>query len=297
MVIPYILRTLARGECMFIRCWGARGNIPVSGSETQIYGGATSCLEVRTSDQSVIICDAGTGIRNLGNALLKEQRLEYSLLLTHGHDDHLEGLPFFEPLYTVNTRIIVFEHKELRNKLAKMCDPLEAQVFSPQCTRSVEAAIEWKPALEHGHVREIGSAFVTSIPASHPGVCAGFKITERGKTVVYLPDNELGFDHGANMDFAAYVRLCNGADLLVHDAQYTCDEYLNWKGRGHSSWRQALELAIAAGVQQFGLFHHDSDRTDEQLSTIIEECKREAAQRSPRLLCFGMREGSEIVLS
>lgn len=282
---------------MFIRCWGARGNIPISGAQMQVYGGSTPCLEVRTSDQSVIICDAGTGIRNLGNALLKEQRLEYSLLLTHAHDDHLEGLPFFEPLYTANTRITIFEHNALRDKLEKMCDPLQAQAFSPQCTRAVEAAIEWKSALEHGQIREIGSAFVTSIPASHPGGCAGFKISDRGKTLVYLPDNELEFDHGADMDFAAYVRLCSGVDLLVHDAQFTCDEYLSCKGQGHSSWRQALELAIAAGVQQLGLFHHDSDRTDEQLSTIIEECKREAAQRSPRLLCFAMREGSEIVLS
>ncbi|MEZ6853701.1 MBL fold metallo-hydrolase [Halodesulfovibrio aestuarii] len=282
---------------MFVRCWGARGNIPTSGTQMQFHGGATPCLEIRTYDQSVIICDAGTGIRKLGWTLLKEQRLEYTLLLTHAHDDHLAGLPFFEPLYETNTRVTVFEHKELRDKLEKICDTREAQIFSPYSTRPVGAFIDWNPALELGHITKIGSAFVTSIPASHPGGCVGFKIADRGKTVVYLPDNEIGFDHGAHMDFAAYVRLCSGVDLLIHDAQYTCDEYLSCKGRGHSSWRQALELAIAAGVQQLGLFHHDSDRTDEQLFDIVETCKREAAQRSPRLLCFAMREGSELVLS
>ncbi|OBQ50262.1 MBL fold metallo-hydrolase [Halodesulfovibrio spirochaetisodalis] len=282
---------------MLVRCWGARGNIPVSGAQTQYYGGATPCLEVRTSDRSVIICDAGTGIRNLGSALQQDSISEYHLLLTHAHDDHLTGLPFFEPLYDAATTMNVFEHQALREKLEKMCDPVEAQSFSPQCTREVEAQIDWKPALEYGQLVQIGSALVTAIPASHPGRCAGFKISDRGKTVVYLPDNELAFDHGADMDFDAYATICAGADLLVHDAQLTCDEYTTCKGQGHSSWRQALELAIAADVQQLGLFHHAVDRTDEQLTRIVEECKREAAQRSPRLLCFAMREGAEVVLS
>lgn len=282
---------------MLVRCWGARGNIPVSGGQTQFYGGATPCLEVRTSDQSVIICDAGTGIRQLGNALLAEKQLEYILLLTHSHDDHLDGLPFFEPLYTPDVRVTAFEQKALREKLEKMCDMAKAAEFSPQCTRSIQAAIEWKPALEYGHIAEVGNALVTSIPASHPGGCSGFKISDRGKSVVYLPDNELTFDHGASMDFSAYVKICTGADLLVHDAQFTCEEYETCRGRGHSSWRQALELAISAGVQQLALFHHDADRTDDQVSAIVKECKREAALRAPRLLCFAMREGAEIVLS
>ncbi|MCT4535995.1 MBL fold metallo-hydrolase [Halodesulfovibrio sp.] len=281
---------------MLIRCWGARGNIPVSGAEMLEHGGATPCLEIRTSDQSVIICDAGTGIRNLGSSLLLESKKEYTLLLSHMHDDHLVGLPFFEPLYDPEVRLTVFEHDVLRTKLETLCDPLTSRDFSPQCTRAVEAVINWQPALEYGQVRRVGSAFAVAIPASHPGGCRGFKITDRGKTVVYLPDNELMFDHGADMDFDAYVQVCHGADLLIHDAQFTCDEYTCSKGWGHSSWEQALELAIAAEVQQLGLFHHDADRTDLQIRGIVEECKRNAATRSPRLLCFAMREGSEIFL-
>lgn len=281
---------------MLIRCWGSRGNIPVSGAEMLEYGGATPCLEICTSDQSIIICDAGTGIRNLGNALSFESKKEYTLLLSHTHDDHLAGLPFFEPLYDPEVRLTVFEQDVLRDKLKALCDPVASRDYSPQCTRAVAARLDWQPALEYGQVRKVGSALVMSIPASHPGVCAGFKITDRGKTVVYLPDNELLFDHGANMNFDAYVQVCRRADLLIHDAQFTCDEYICRKGWGHSSWKQALELAITAQVQQLGLFHHDADRTDIQIEGIVEECKRNAAIRSPRLLCFAMREGSEIFL-
>lgn len=281
---------------MQIRCWGSRGNIAVSDADKVFYGGATACIEVRTSDHSVIILDAGTGIRKLGHSLLNANERSYALLVSHGHDDHLAGLPFFEPLYDENTTLLVFEHEELRNKLEGMCFQEEARLFSPMCARSVEASIVWQPALQYGHVTQIGSAFVTAVPASHQGRCSGFKITDRGKSIVYLPDNELDFDHGAEMDFDAYVRICQGVDLLVHDAQFTCEEYGSCQGWGHSTWRRALDLAVAANVQQLALFHHDVERTDKQLDAIVTQCRREAAARSPRLLCFAMRDGTELVL-
>lgn len=281
---------------MKVRCWGSRGNIPASGMDKNFYGGATACLEVRTSDHSVIILDAGSGIRKLGQALLEANEHSYTLLVSHGHDDHLIGLPFFEPLYDEKTKLLVFEHEELRNRLEGMCFQEEAQLFSPMCARPLTASIAWEPALQYGQVIQIGSAFASAIPASHPGRCSGFKITDRGKSIVYLPDNELDFDHGAEMNFDEYVNSCRGVDLLVHDAQFTCDEYENCKGWGHSTWRRALDLAVAANVQQLGLFHHDVERTDEQLDAIVKQCRREAATRSPRLLCFAMREGTELVL-
>ena len=282
---------------MRIRCWGARGTVPVADENMSYYGGATPCLEVRTAEQSVIVCDAGTGIRALGQSLMAEEVRHITLLLSHGHDDHLHGLPFFEPLYSSETVLTVFEHDRLRMLLEGLCDAATARRFSPLCMRPVEAQLEWRSPLQSGDVASVGSAYVMSIPASHPGGAYGFKITDRGRSVVYLPDNELDVLHEGGVSFEQYCAVCHGADLLIHDAQFTCSEYDDCKGWGHSSWRRALDLAVESGVQQLGLFHHEPDRTDAALADIVQQCKREAGKRSPRLVCFAMREGTEIVLT
>jgi ribonuclease BN (tRNA processing enzyme) len=135
----------------------------------------------------------------------------------------------------------------------------------------------------------IGSMRVEPIAISHPNQGNGYKFTEGGKVFVFITDNELGHIHGGGLPFEAYVAFSKGADLLIHDAEYTDAEYKKYKGWGHSTWQSALELAIRAEVRQFGLFHHNQDRTDREIDTIVDACRKAAARWGARLEIFAVK--------
>lgn len=281
---------------MFIRCWGARGSIPVSGREYVRYGGATTCVEIRTAEDAVLIVDAGTGIRRLGNLLLEEGRTHCTLLFTHAHWDHLMGFPFFKPIYRSNFSLDVYGCPLENGSMQHLLGGLMSPPYFPVPLTQIRADVTWRKICTQAPPQRIGGLEVHAIALDHPNQGLGFKFVEQGKSFVFLTDNELGGGHPGGRSFDGYVEFCRGADLLMHDAEFTDAEYAYTRGWGHSTWRAALELALEAQVRQFGLFHHNQDRTDDALDDIIAQCREVIASVGRDMHCFAVRQGGGMEL-
>ncbi len=279
---------------MIIRCWGARGSIPVSGPEYLRYGGETTCLEIRTAKDEIIIIDAGTGIRRLGNRLLSEKRQRFHMIFTHAHWDHILGLPFFNPIYSRKTRVRIFDCPFAQDSVKSMVSRVMAAPNFPVDFADIQAQIAWENTCDD--IFQIDSITVEPIPLSHPNEGRGYKFSEGDKKFVFLTDNELAFRHPGGLAFLDYVKFVRGADLLIHDAEYTRKEYLTKKAWGHSRYLDALRLALRAGVKRLGLFHHNQERTDEGIDRIVDECRRLIKNENSALDCFAVAEGMEISL-
>ena len=279
---------------MMIRCWGSRGSIPVSGPEYLKYGGDTTCMEVRTSDDAIIIVDAGSGIRRLGNRLLAEERFEYSMIFTHSHWDHILGFPFFKPLYREKTSLHLYGCPFNRESVKEMVAKVMASPNFPMDLNNVQARISYQESCQDS--LRIQSMTVTPIKTSHPDSGIGYKFSEDGKTFVFLTDNELKHKHPGGLDYVDYVRFAAGADLLLHDSEFTEEEYRTKKTWGHSTYHDALHLALEARVKKFGLFHHNQERTDAAIDEIVGKCQQIIAAQKSSLECFAVPEGMEIRL-
>ncbi|MEE8540150.1 MAG: MBL fold metallo-hydrolase [Desulfobacterales bacterium] len=271
---------------MYIKSWGSRGSIPVSGKEYIIYGGDTTCLEIRTASDDIIIIDAGTGIRRLGNALIQEDRFQYHFIFTHAHWDHVMGFPFFKPLFLKRSHLQMhrcpFHSKFVETVLSKVMAP----PYFPLRYSEIKAQIEYEDACPDPF--EIGSVIIDPIALSHPNAGSGYKFTENGKSFVFLTDNELGFRHPQGLEFKDYLEVSAGADLLIHDAEYTPDEYQTTRKWGHSTYPEALRLALEAGASRLGLFHLNQDRTDAEMDQIVADCRQRLRSNNPHLECFAV---------
>ncbi|GMQ79918.1 MAG: MBL fold metallo-hydrolase [Thermodesulfobacteriota bacterium] len=271
---------------MIIKCWGSRGSIPVSGEEYIKYGGDTTCIEIRTKSDDIIIIDAGTGIRRLGSKLIDETRYKYNLIFTHSHWDHLMGFPFFKPLYEEQAEFKMyrcpFHSKFVETILSRIMTPPSFPVKYSEISAKMEYVGAFTSAFE------IGSVTITPVPISHPDKGSGYKFTEDGNSFVFLTDNELGFIHPGGLSYKDYIEFSAGADLLIHDAEYIPEEYSSKIEWGHSVFTETLDLAIEAGVKQFGLFHLNQERTDQQVDEMVESCRQTVAARGHNLECFAV---------
>jgi len=279
---------------MIIRCWGARGSIPVSGKEYIKYGGNTSCVEIRTKDDQIIIIDAGSGIRELGNVLLKENRSKFNIIFTHAHLDHVIGLPFFKPLYMKDMHLKLFGCPFAQESIKKMISKTMSPPAFPVNFEDVQSDITY-----HGACRgnfSIGSVEIIPILTSHPNQGMGYKFIEDNRSFVFLTDNELSYKHPGGLDYKDYVDFSSDADLLLHDAEYTEEEYTTVKTWGHSMYKDALQLALDAKVKKFGLFHHNQQRTDAQIEKIVKDCQSIIEKKGSGLECFASYEGMEITI-
>ena len=279
---------------MYIKCWGSRGSTPVSGKNYLKYGGDTTCLEIRTQSNDIIIVDAGTGIRRLGNQLLAEGIFKYHFIFTHAHWDHLMGFPFFKPLYSKNVELQMhrcpFHSKFLETILSKVMAPPNF----PVRYSDVKAKITYETACPDTF--EIGSITVTPIPLSHPNGGSGYKFSENGKSFVFLTDNELGFIHPGGASIDDYLKFSADAELLIHDGEYTPKEYERRVEWGHSRYTDALDLGIKAGAKQLGLFHINQERFDPEMDMIIEDCKQIIDGGSHKISCFAVGEDMAFTL-
>lgn len=277
---------------MFIRCWGSRGSIPVSGPLYDKYGGDTTCMEVRSDKGDIIVIDAGSGLRSLGDRLAKEKVKKIDMLFTHAHFDHIIGFPFFAPIYSKSLQMTVhgcpFKHNSFR-------DIIKGIMTSPYCPVELEmipAKLRFDKVCSKTF--KIGSMKITPIRLSHPNDGLGFKFQEGGKTFVFLTDNELDYIHPNGMDFEEYVDFCDSADLLIHDAEYTTKDYnRSW---GHSTYTTTLKLALTAGVKKLGLFHLNQRRTDKQVDAMVESARKMVARKKSNLDVFAVGNTFEIKL-
>ncbi|WP_022668042.1 MBL fold metallo-hydrolase [Desulfospira joergensenii] len=284
---------------MYIKCWGSRGSISVSGREYAEFGGDTTCLEVIAKTGEVIIIDAGTGIRRLGKSLVRRKASEYFMLLTHTHWDHILGISFFAPLLYKENRLVIQDRKFDGLSTRQVFENVMRPPFFPIKLTDFDADLYFDPSLNQKFT--IGSIEVEAIPTSHSEDSMGYKFTEEGKSFVFLTDNELGYDHPQSQGAEAYVNFARGADILFHDAEYTQEEYKDKIGWGHSSVSDVLDLAVKAGVGQLGLIHLNQDRTDAQMKEMVRQSCRILENRArktgaPPISCFGVPSDLELSL-
>ena len=283
---------------MKITCWGCRGSLPTPDRDKQHFGGNTTCLEIETTAGERIIIDAGSGIRNLGKALCTKKVGQHArFFFTHSHWDHLMGFPFFSPAYSEDFTFSfcsgAHAQETIRDFLSHQMEP----PYFPVDFSAIRAKTIFhcdNPNNEPRNCHCFG-AEVRPINLSHPNGGFGYKIIDAGVTCVFLSDNELGFSHPGRPDHADFVDFCRRSDLLIHDAQYTDSEYALTRGWGHSTFADATDLAIAAEVGRFGIFHHDPDRSDSDLHHQVSLCRERIHRAGSSVECFAMAEGMELV--
>ncbi len=277
---------------MLVRCWGARGSIPVCGKEYIKYGGDTTCIEVRGEEGELIIIDAGTGIRRLGARVVDERVSTIHILLTHPHWDHLLGFPFFRPLYMESSRIHVYGHCATQDSVRNIISRTMLPPYFPVRLEDIHAGLTFHTTEPEGFC--IGSIHMKTIPLNHTNRGVGYRLEEGGQSFVFLTDNELTRSHPGGLSYDEYAAFCEGADLLFHDAEYTPSDYM--PGWGHSVYTDALQLAIESGVRRLGLFHHNQERKDSEIDLMVEDCRRTVEKEGAGLEVFAVATGTELNL-
>ena len=271
---------------MRITCWGSRGSIPVSGKSFLKYGGDTTSLEIRTNSGDIIAVDAGTGIRRFGKKLVEENALNINFLFTHAHWDHLMGFPFFKPLYSRDARLLMHGCPFHSQFVESILSTVMAPPNFPVKYADVKAQMTYEKACPTEF--EIGSVSIVPIAISHPNGGSGYKFIEDDRTFVFLTDNELGYRHAGGRPFEEYVEFAAGADLLIHDSEYTPDEYQTFIEWGHSVYSDVLKLAEQAGVKKLGLFHLNQERTDDQMDKVVKNCQQHFDGHGLEIDCIGV---------
>jgi len=294
---------------MTARFWGVRGSIPSPGVQTVRYGGNTPCVSVHLPEGKVLVLDAGTGIRELGKAIAAG-REEIYILLSHPHWDHIQGFPFFLPVYQPNRRIYMFPTRLGPTSICGLCLRVKAQgdpaIFCPLLeqmdgahfpvhSKDVPSQPRCVTDGEMSFLRSRGVQ-ISTIAANHPGGSFGYRIENAGKSLVYLTDNELDPPYRKATEFDGFVEFCRNADVLIHDAQYLERDLPHKHGWGHSLVSQACKLALKAEVRQLILYHHDPDRTDAELDAIQENARGWLNGHNTRIACAVAYEGLSLAV-
>jgi phosphoribosyl 1,2-cyclic phosphodiesterase len=254
---------------MQITCWGVRGSIPAPDPKNTRYGGNTSCLSIEAEDRIVII-DAGTGIRSLGHELLGTEK-EIYIVLTHVHSDHVEGFPFFKPLYEEDRTIHLLDH-HYEGTTWSLLERFDGFHF-PLEPSQIPATIHRVESDGVAYLNDEGFDLTRRV-VNHPGGAYGYRLSLEGRSVVHIPDNEIDPPGSAAAPFEELQSFCSGADVLVHDAQYVLEDMPEKSGWGHSVLRDVCRLAQEAEVGHLAFFHHDPERSDEALDAMQEDARK-----------------------
>ena len=289
---------------MDVRFWGTRGSLAKPGASTLRYGGNTSCVEVRAGDGTLIVLDCGTGVHGLGQALLSAPPPQDGhLLITHTHWDHIQGFPFFGPLFVPGNSWDIYAPGKLGQKLEETLAGQMEYTYFPVTLEQLGAAIRFHD-LGEGRFT-IDGVQVTAQYLNHPALALGYRLESSGATVVYSVDHE---PHAPNpvarpgeppthIEDRRHVDLLADADLVIHDAQYTIDEYAQKTGWGHTPAEWATDYAVAADARRLALFHHDPLRDDGALDRLVETCRERARAAGSDIDVFAAAEGQQIRLA
>lgn len=284
-----------------IKFWGVRGSIPTPGAKYIKYGGNTPCVEVRLPNNQLFIFDAGTGIRELGNTLCKgEENLKAHIFLSHFHWDHIQGLPFFKPSYVKGSEIVILGMDLQEARLDRIISNQMESINFPVKLQSLSANMRFQILTEGSNF--IDGVKVDALYINHPGKAMGYVITFGRLKICYFTDNELVPSWVTNNFTLKYrpdtreniLKIISGADLLIHDAQYTDEEYKTNIGWGHSSLSEVMRLAKEGGVHRLALFHHDPDHLDEQIDFYEATCRENLNGSNYVMECFAAHEGMEL---
>lgn len=263
-------KNAAKKHDFVVQFWGVRGSIPTPGKDTVRYGGNTSCLEMRI-DGKRLIFDGGTGLRVLGETLLKEMPVSAYMFFTHYHWDHIQGFPLFTPAFIPGNSFDIYG--AIPPDATSMKQHFIERVLhpnSPVPLNGLHADLRFFE-LKHGQKMMLDNIEIKTGSLNHPNTAMGYRITWDGRTVVYCSDTE----HFPDRIDENVLNLARDADVLIYDAMYTDEEYHNPKspkiGWGHSTWQEAIKMAKAANVKQIVIFHHDPGHTDDFLDTISDD--------------------------
>jgi CheY-like chemotaxis protein/phosphoribosyl 1,2-cyclic phosphodiesterase len=272
---------------MRIRFWGTRGSLPKPGPTTLRYGGNTSCVEVRTDDGTLIVLDCGTGSHNLGQALQKSgpRPIRGHLLISHTHWDHIQGFPFFAPLFVLGNEWDIYAPGGMGQALESTLAGQMQYTYFPVALDQLDATIRYHDLVEGTF--EIGRVRVTAQYLNHPALALGYRLEVGGVTLVYATDHEpheacAASERGSDgvepvhREDRRHVSFLAGADLVIHDSQYTDSEYPARKGWGHTTVEWSVGYALAAGAKRLALFHHEPLRDDDALDQLLAVCQQRA---------------------
>jgi len=287
---------------MELTFWGTRGSIPVPGESYAGYGGNTPCLELETKAGEVIIIDAGSGIRNLGNNILRENKSKkLSLIISHTHWDHIQGIPFFKPFYIPGFEIDVYFPASADQKAEDMFDVQMQPLYFP-VTRKVFGSKFNFINFTSSSVFNFNGMSVQFAKVHHSKNTMSYKFVENGKTLVYMTDNEIEYGAAQNdptrenilKNNSDLISFCEGADYLIHDSMYFYSEFKQKIGWGHSNNKSLAIFAGLAKVKNLLLFHYDPEHDDKKVEQLFTETKEFLLREDPSINCIASCEGMKI---
>jgi phosphoribosyl 1,2-cyclic phosphodiesterase len=284
---------------MRLHFWGTRGSIPSPGPNTVRYGGNTPCTELRTAAGHLVILDAGTGIRELGRSLIARANggaIEGDIFLTHAHWDHIQGLPFFAPIFQRGNHFTIWGSAALETSIDRVVRDQMSPVVFPVTFDELAAAVDFneiRPGSTHAN-----GVMVSAFDVRHPGGALGYRLADPAtpdRSLVYISDNELGDASKYPQSPATWrdelVAWARGATVLVHDATYTTEEYDHHRGWGHSTDVEAVALALDIGAETLVLFHHKPERHDDEVDARVAAAQALVAARRATLTVVAAAEG------
>jgi len=286
-----------------IKFWGVRGSIPTPGPTSVRYGGNTSCIELR-HDNKLFILDAGSGIRGLGHELMKQKGpVQAAILISHMHWDHIQGIPFFTPAFIPGNQFVFYgaeeTDKELETIIAGQMDP----TYFPIEMKDMASKLEFQRLVEGRH--QIDGIWVETLFVNHPGNALGYKIHFNDKSIVYISDNEPFITPPASTAGNMYIgedgnqKLINfikGSHVLIHDSQYTPEEYRTHMTWGHSPFDYTVKLGIEASVDTLILFHHDPLHSDDMIDDMLKEAIQLSKSAPNPIKVLAASEGMSITI-
>ncbi len=289
-----------------VRFWGVRGSIPTPGPSTVRYGGNTSCVELRI-DRKLFIMDAGSGLRLLGNYLLKNtDKIEGHIFISHMHWDHIQGFPFFTPAFIPGNTFTIYGAEETDKSLSTIISEQMNPTYFPIQLEDMQAEIQFKRLVEG--LYKVDDIEVETMYVNHPGPALGYKFNIDGKPVVYVSDNEpfrssiipedaskdemvIGEDGARKL-----IEFARGAALFIHDAQYTHHEYEKHVTWGHSPVDYTVDIAAKANVKRLILYHHDPTHNDETVDKMLSHARKIGNEKNEQMKIYAAYEGLELTL-
>jgi phosphoribosyl 1,2-cyclic phosphodiesterase len=288
-----------QSEQMLIEFWGVRGTLPVPGKKTQHYGGNTNCLSLRFPNQHFFIFDAGTGMKELSNYLLSENKfpLNAKIFISHPHYDHINGIPFFAPLYIKGNKFEFLGTNQKTITLENIISDQMNGIYFPVTIDKFAAQVNFHQLQEETFF--IDDIKIQTILLNHPGRCLGFKVEYQDKVFCYITDNEFYLEDSPHYSAEAlnkFIRFIENTDVLVIDSTYLDEEYQRKTGWGHSSITRVVEVAHQAKIKLLCLYHHDPDQFDKEIDLKLERAITLLREFHSNTRCIAPSEGDQIFL-
>ncbi|MES2259004.1 MAG: MBL fold metallo-hydrolase [Pseudomonadota bacterium] len=297
---------------MKFKFWGVRGSIPSPGPRTARYGGNTTCIEVRSDDDTLIVIDGGTGIFALAQSLIAQQKVpvQANIFITHSHWDHIHGLPFFTPLFIKGSRVRLHgaTDPDTGNGIEHVMGVQLQNSYFPVSETQMDATIEYRTLALDERIA-VGDAHVSNVVMNHPVTDLGYRIDCNGKSVFFTGDHEPHYnlyapDHPEHAAFQQHIEartaaidaLIQGVTALIVDCSYTREEYPAKQGWGHGTFDAALAMALRVGAKRLYCTHHEPTRSDDELEAVFAEVMARHAPLPDSLQVFLAYEGLEVEL-